>query len=1225
MRLVFMMAFFAGMMSLPEVSRSEVAMLDGHGMWETKVIATIGEPVPGAEGDSRKPYWMPGFPDGMAIHRLDDQTIRLFINHELPPESGNTYSLKNSDGHLFAIRGSRISILDFDISSRSLLRGQVAYDKVYNRRGQLVENAQLFGDGVHSYGGLAKLCSSNLFVPGTNHSGSGPEEPVYLTGEEWPYGFGGTFYALFPDERILWPLPELGYGSWENAACVDTGESEHTALLLADDFYQAPLYLFMGKKIPNGNRLERNGLSKGNLYVFKPDNNVRTPSGFHGSGATLTGHWHPVPVRSSLPSDNSIETDALGYYPAGTLRAMAVSSGAFRFSRPEDIDTNPSDPTQAVFASTGAGHLFPQDNWGTIYLLQTHFTFDPISGNMDPQSSSISVTIAYDGDARDRDRGIRSPDNVEWSPSGRIFIQEDHASYLEPFAGLSAIEASIWSMDADGGRRRRSAAINRFPSFGTTDIHSHIPGAWESSGVLDVSHEFGSPPGSLLVVSVQAHGLHDGPIQSQQLHEGGQLLWLENTVLSGRASFNPIRQFGNPLEREATPAQSIDKLLDPDLGPFPFGVASGDPSTGEIVFWTQYQNPHQTDGPVSICLEISGSPEMQPVLSSTWHQTDSSSGWSIRVPLSSIESPAFTGHVYFRFHDGQNFSIPGRTWIPSDSLESPLELIFASCAHYEKKNLDLFSGIGRLTGVHAVVFLGDFIYESAAGNPDGPWDAEENIFLPRHKAVTLEDYRIRYAQAVRDPQLLIARATHPFIHVWDDHEIADGTWKDGALTHNPVADGSFQDRKAAALKAFHEWCPNSRWNSEPFRTFHLGGGADLFALETRLFARDPIILDSLDPSLQSLDRSLLGSTQMEWLKSGLEKSDAPWRLIANQVLLSELNFWWAAPALGMTPAALQNTLLDTWAGYPAERARLIQLLNNQTKKNIAFFTGDSHSSWAFEIVDRVDTINPDSTLLERYNPASGLGSSAVEFGVPSITSDNWDEFFIHQGHSRMNAEEIVDFLHQYINQPISILSQLNPNPHLKYVNLKSHGFVHARIQPGKLLATYFYMDTDPLSSFNIIPATSLELDGIHASIHSGSPVLSFDQYIQLHASSSILSGSMARFEDQDGDLINNYSEYLLGTNPFQANSHSQYIGAQFDPTSQSLTFRLRVNRYIDNPQFSFSALASSSLHGPWSALILSAQEVEELPGLPGHLQISFHHPIINLPEQFYKFIPNPDR
>ncbi|MCD8534825.1 MAG: alkaline phosphatase D family protein [Verrucomicrobia bacterium] len=1081
MWLVVILAFYAWVVSCVSIAGSESAMLDGLGMWETTVIATIGEPVPGADGHSPTPYWMPGFPDGMAMHRIDDQTVRLFLNHELPPEAGNTYSLKNAAGGLFSVRGSRISILDFDISSRSLLRGDVAYDKVYNRHGQLVENAQMFGDAVHSYGGLAKLCSSNLLIPGTNRSGSGPVEPVYLTGEEWPYGIGGTFYALFPDERIMWPLPELGYGSWENAACVDTGESEHTALLLADDFHQAPLYLFIGKKNPNGNRLEKNGLSNGNLYVFRPDSQVRTPMDFHGSGATLTGHWHLLPVRSSTPSDNSIETDALGYFSARTLRAMASNAGAFRFSRPEDIDTNPMNPTQAVFASTGAGHLFPQDNWGTIHLLQTHFRFDPISGIMDPQFSPISVTIVYDGDSRDRDLGIRSPDNVEWSPSGRIFVQEDHASYLEPFAGLSAIEASIWSMDSDGGRRRRVATINRFPSKGTTDIHSHIPGAWESSGVLDVSYEFGYPHGTLLVVNVQAHGIHDGTIQSQQLYEGGQLLWLENTILTGRAGFDPIRQFGNPLEQDISPAQSIDQILDPDLGPFPYGVASGDPSSGDIVFWTHYRSPDQTSGTASICLEISDSPQMDPILSSTWHQTDSAKGWAIQVPLSTPGFPAFSGHVFFRFHDGHHFSVPGRTWIPSAKSGPPLELVFASCAHYEKRNFDLFSGIGRLTGVHAVVFLGDFIYESAAQNPDGPWDVAEKVFLPRHKAVTLDDYRMRYAQAVSDPQLLIARVTHPFIHVWDDHEIADGTWRNGALTHNPSTDGSFDDRRAAALKAFHEWCPNSRSNAEPYKIFHFPGAADLFALETRLVGRDPILLDSLDPALQSTDRSMLGSIQLDWLKSGLENSVTPWRLLANQVLFSELNFWWAAPALGMTPAALQNSLLDTWSGYPAERSRLIQILNSQKKKNTVIFTGDSHSSWAFEVVDQVDTINPESTLLQRYNPATGIGSSAVEFGVPSITSDNWDEFFIHQGHSHMNAREIVGFLHQYINQPISILSQLNPNPHLKYVDLMSHGFVHALVQPDKLVATYFYS----IESVHLIRYYSCCIPGIgwDSSIH----------------------------------------------------------------------------------------------------------------------------------------------
>ncbi|MCD8534824.1 MAG: hypothetical protein LR011_08565 [Verrucomicrobia bacterium] len=151
------------------------------------------------------------------------------------------------------------------------------------------------------------------------------------------------------------------------------------------------------------------------------------------------------------------------------------------------------------------------------------------------------------------------------------------------------------------------------------------------------------------------------------------------------------------------------------------------------------------------------------------------------------------------------------------------------------------------------------------------------------------------------------------------------------------------------------------------------------------------------------------------------------------------------------------------------------------------------------------------------------------------------------------------------------------------------------------------------------------MDGIRPSIQSGSPVLSFDQYFQLYAESSVLSGSISRSNDEDGDHLNNYCEYLLGTNPFRANTYSQHVSVQFDPISRSLIYNVLINRFIENPRFLFIALTSSSLPGPWSTGDLPAAEVRELPGLSRHLQFTYQIPIQNHSEQFYKFIPNPDR
>ncbi len=43
--------------------------------------------------------------------------------------------------------------------------------------------------------------------------------------------------------------------------------------------------------------------------------------------------------------------------------------------------------------------------------------------------------------------------------------------------------------------------------------------------------------------------------------------------------------------------------------------------------------------------------------------------------------------------------------------------------------------------------------------------------------------------------------------MWDDHEVANDTWKGGAENHHEKTEGAFDDRKAAALQAYFEWLP----------------------------------------------------------------------------------------------------------------------------------------------------------------------------------------------------------------------------------------------------------------------------------------------------------------------------------------------------------------------------------------------------------------------------------
>lgn len=124
------------------------------------------------------------------------------------------------------------------------------------------------------------------------------------------------------------------------------------------------------------------------------------------------------------------------------------------------------------------------------------------------------------------------------------------------------------------------------------------------------------------------------------------------------------------------------------------------------------------------------------------------------------------------------------------------------------------AGVGRAASPPSA---GGYIYEYGATEGDYGMASGRRLGRipePAHDIVTLADYRTRYAQYRRDPDLQAAHARAPWISVWDDHEVANDTWVGGAENHHEDCQGRFFDREAAAVRAYYEWMPIR----EPART-----------------------------------------------------------------------------------------------------------------------------------------------------------------------------------------------------------------------------------------------------------------------------------------------------------------------------------------------------------------------------------------------------------------------
>ncbi|MEA5511501.1 alkaline phosphatase PhoX [Crocosphaera sp. UHCC 0190] len=504
------------------------AQMQGLNSWNTEAIFTVGETING--------YTPTGILDGIGAFKINDNTVRILVNSEIAAGLGASYNLNTKDGNaindLTVGGGARIHYFDIDSNTRTVKDAGLAFDQIFDRAGNLIENASQFPSGAS----LNRFCSGHSFDAGTY----GFVDNVYFAGEETG---GGTQFVLDVDSISQSPLggalyaaPAVGRGAWENVTALEPTNANQIALLLGDDRSSsptegpgAPLYLYLGDKnaVGDGSFLDRNGLAQGTLYVWVEDSGDLNPSTFNGTGNSRTGNWVAV--------DNT-GTDPDGYATQAELDANVAALGAFRFSRPEDLSTNPFNGSQAVLASTGSSSF--GDLWGTTYTIDN-----------DLANLTASVSILYDGnEPGNQDFGLRSPDNLDWADDGYIYVQEDRA--LGAFCQTSGEEASIWQLDpTTPGAATRIAQMDRsvVAPAGVTDPSPNDCGNWESSGILDVTSLFKTKPGEkLFILDTQAHSLRDGVIGSQGLVEGGQLVLASQQVPEPTATLG-LLAFGTAL------------------------------------------------------------------------------------------------------------------------------------------------------------------------------------------------------------------------------------------------------------------------------------------------------------------------------------------------------------------------------------------------------------------------------------------------------------------------------------------------------------------------------------------------------------------------------------------------------------------------------------------------------------------------------------------------------
>jgi hypothetical protein len=394
-------------------------------------------------------YAMPSTFDGIGAQVVSD-FLRIQVNHELSSGRANISevvlnmeSFKTAIDNVMTNGSGDTGGISFVLSARQ------AYTR-WSADGGMTWNPTTNALSTS----FQRFCSGQSYEPNTFGTGRGFVDTLYITGEETTLG---RLFVLDLKNSELYqlsgvtgsassPTGGMPADKWENAAPIDTRESNHIALLLAPDGGSQRMQLYIGEKgkdlngLASNSFLARNGLAYGSYYYL-----IDT-----------------LPPALGTTSTNGVFS---------TLSTSALAS-----SKLEDVDTSPTDGTKVVLGDQNSG------------VFTFEFDLDFSAGAFDVDSSTFTLTKIANHISGTSVLG--NADNVDWCgattlagtnyPDGLIFVNEDNSS------------GEVWMMKPDGSEQ--------------TPIAGTIPNT-ESSGILDISELLGYSPGSILLTDNQG-GVH---------------------------------------------------------------------------------------------------------------------------------------------------------------------------------------------------------------------------------------------------------------------------------------------------------------------------------------------------------------------------------------------------------------------------------------------------------------------------------------------------------------------------------------------------------------------------------------------------------------------------------------------------------------------------------------------------------------------------------------------
>lgn len=526
---------------------------------------------------------------------------------------------------------------------------------------------------------------------------------------------------------------------------------------------------------------------------------------------------------------------------------------------------------------------------------------------------------------------------------------------------------------------------------------------------------------------------------------------------------------------------------------FEHGVASGDPLQDRVILWTRL-TPSDSSVRLQVTWEIALNQQFKQIIKTDKVTTAAAQDFTVKVDATGLKP---NQSYFYRFSFGDKISPIGQTkTLPTST--SKVSFAVCSCSNYPAGYFYVYREMAK-QDVDVVIHLGDYIYEYGA---DG-YAAEDAAKLGRTLAadnnkeiIKLDDYRKRYALYRKDKDLQSLHHRHPFIVIWDDHELANDAWREGAENHteetaNAKNEGKFSERKLAALQAYFEWMPIRPVDNQHikiYRQFNFGGLVNLMMLDTRIIARDEQLdygkfinpmtgkLDAVafQAALFNSTRTIMGETQREWLLGNKEKniigiiqsSNATWDVLGQQILMTKM----------FVPAELLQALAEITAGNPSVDTlnKMNAQITELVKLKLRLIQGDP--TLTAQDKARVLTVAPynldawDGYFAEReivYGTLAQLKKKVVVLAGDTHnawSSNLYSKDGVFVGVELATSSVSSPGLEKYLNIPLDQLQQFEFAfttliDELNYCNLNQRGYLIVQFDETQVQSQWIYVDS----------------------------------------------------------------------------------------------------------------------------------------------------------------------